>query len=149
MPQKLLFIALLIFSTQVHAQAKKPVTWSYTVKKVSEKEYDLVFKAEIKKGLHMYSQYISAGGPIPTSFNFTKNENYKLVDSVIEKTKPIKVHDKMFEMQLIYFVKKAEFVQRIKIKPGLKSVSGSLEYMTCDATKCFPPTKLDFVFQLP
>ena len=143
-------LALTFFlSTSTHAQSNKTVTWSYETKKINDKEFDLVFKATIKKGIHMYSQHIGEGGPIPTSFTFKPDAGYARVDSVIEKSKPVIIHDAMFDMQLTYFFDEAIFVQHVKLTGSVKTISGSLEFMSCDETKCFPPETVNFEFKLP
>jgi len=145
----LMFIFLLPAAGFLKAQAPKPATWSYEVKKTVANEYDLIFKLDIRPGTHVYSQFIGSDGPIPTSFHFDKNSNYTLVDSVKEMTKPIKVHDKMFDMDLLYFEDSAVFVQHIKMINPVSQVSGGLEFMACDGTKCYPPAKLNFAFNIP
>jgi len=152
MTSRLTFLALLFLTAAnlvSKAQASKPATWDFVVKKTADKEFDLIFKLHIVNGTHVYSQYIGNDGPIPTSFHFDKNSNYLLVDSVKELTKPIKVHDQMFDMNLLYFEDSAEFVQHIKTINPISQVAGKLEFMACDKTKCYPPTKLDFTFNIP
>ena len=145
------FVLLLLPASALvsNAQASKPATWSFAIKKTAEKEYDLVFKLHIVSDTHVYSQHIGSDGPIPTSFAFNKNQDYVLVDSVSEITKPIKVHDKMFDMDLLYFEDSAVFVQHIKVVNPVKQVSGNLVFMACDKSKCYPPSKLDFTFDIP
>src|SRR5690625_5389688 len=36
--------------------------------------------------------------------------------------------------------------QIVKIAPGLKKLSGYVEYMTCDDSRCLPPMPADFSF---
>jgi thiol:disulfide interchange protein DsbD len=143
------FALLLVFISSSEAQSSKPVNWTFSLKKVADKEYDLIFKAEIRKGLHIYSQHIGDGGPIPTSFIFNNDPNYSRTDSVIEKCIPTKTHDKMFDMDLLYFEDSAIFVQHIKVIGKTNTVTGTLEYMACDNRKCFPPQKVDYAFKLP
>src|SRR6185437_9567500 len=107
-----------------HAQILKPVTWSYSCKKVSENTYNLFLKAHIEKGWHLYSQHIGENGPIPTSFHFTGNPAYSLTGEVKEKGKAIKIHDPNFQMDVIYFKKEVVFVQRIKLLKAIPSIDG-------------------------
>lgn len=145
----LVFLFLFSSTAVIKAQAPKPATWDFEVKKTLTNEYDLIFKLNIRPGTHVYSQFIGSDGPIPTSFHFDKNSNFTLVDSVKEITKPIKVHDKMFDMDLLYFEDSAIFVQHIKLINLVSQVSGGLEFMACDGTKCYPPAKLNFAFNIP
>jgi hypothetical protein len=110
-----LFIAFLFFAGNPAIKPEsKVVKWTFEVRKKADKEYDLVFKAHIADGFHIYSQHIGPDGPIPTSFTFQPSGNYKRVDSVMEVSGAVKKHDENFDMDLTYFVKEAEFVQHIQ-----------------------------------
>ncbi len=145
----ILVLFFLFAAALANAQASKVVSWKYEIRKTTDHEYDLVFKALISADTHVYSQFIGDGGPIPTSFSFNKNDNYTLVDSVVEKSKPIKVHDKMFDMDLLYFEDSALFVQHIKVVKPVDNITGSLKFMACQKNVCFPPSTLDFLFMIP
>tara|TARA_S200000501_G_scaffold227069_1_gene212900 strand:- start:665 stop:2464 length:1800 start_codon:yes stop_codon:yes gene_type:complete len=54
--------------------------------------------------------------------------------------------DPIFLMKVTKFVKKATFKQLVEIKNKDAYLSGFLTYMTCDDTKCLPPTDVDFSF---
>lgn len=72
-------VTILIFSAfAVSAQIKTPVKWSYAAKKINTKEAVVLIKATIEKGWHIYSQHIKPGGPVPTTFTFTKSSDYTL-----------------------------------------------------------------------
>src|SRR5436190_10247412 len=53
---RFLQLFLCLFSTFALGQPKQFVTWTYDQKKVSKDEFELVFKAKIEKGYHLYSQ---------------------------------------------------------------------------------------------
>ncbi len=128
----------------------EPVKWNITSKKVGDNEYDLILKADIEDGWYMYSQYLESDeGPLPTLFYWDeKDSNLELVGkSKEESPKVIKAFDKMFEMNLTKFKKSATFTQRVKLKDPSKPVQAEIEFQTCDATKCLPPTAVPFFFQ--
>jgi thiol:disulfide interchange protein len=140
----ILLLSILNSSAQIH----DPVKWSYTVNKVSDTEAELVFKAKIEEGWHLYSQNIPEGGPIPTSFQFTPSPDYVLVGKTTEG-KVIKKFEKTFEMELSWFENSASFTQKIKIKTDKAfSVKGELEFMVCNDEMCLPPTKKRFEFKV-
>jgi hypothetical protein len=151
MMASILQVLLVLFVFIGHPADKseqKPVKWTFESKKTGDNEYDLIFKAKIEKGYHVYSQNIDEGGPIPTSFIFTPSDGYQLINKVEEKSKVIKVHDPNFDMDLRYFSNTAEFLQHVKITGQIKSITGKLQYMSCNDKKCFPPEDVDFVFNL-
>jgi thiol:disulfide interchange protein len=125
------------------AQEKAPVSFKIESKKVSATEYDIVFNATIDEGWHVYSITQTAdGGPNPTTITVNKSADYELVGKPKE-SKPIEEMDKVFDMKVQYFLHKATFTQRIKVKTDKTfKVSGKYEYQTCTDAKCeFPPAK--------
>ncbi len=137
----------LLFSIISGAQIIDPVTWEYSVEKISEEEVDLVFTANIDNNWHLYSQDIPEGGPIPTRFVFNKSSDFELVGPVVELTEPEEKYDPSFNMMLKLFSEKALFKQRVKItgSDGIK-INGSVEFMSCDNSRCLPPKEDDFEF---
>ena len=84
----------LIISLEGFTQILKPVTWSYSYESINEKEGNLIFKAVIDNGWHVYSQFIAEGGPIPTTFTFNKNKAFDLLGKISEmSTQQIGPHD--------------------------------------------------------
>jgi thiol:disulfide interchange protein DsbD len=52
-------------------------------------------------------------------------------------------------MKLKFYANKAEFKQKVKVlASGTNTLTGSLEFMCCDDTKCLPPSDVDFSFDL-
>lgn len=143
------FAICLFFTIQLGAQIYDPVKWNTRSEKVSEDEYNLIFEATIDDGWSIYSQYLESDeGPIKTSFEYEAGDHFSLVGKNEESGNKKETYDKIFGMTLIKFSKKAIFTQRIKVKDASKNVTGFLEFMTCDATKCLPPDQVDFDIKL-
>lgn len=136
-----LYVVLVVFLSFVLNAQENPVHWKYEAKKISDCEYELVFKAKIDEPWHIYS-LVKAGddGPNPTSFVFNKSKDYQLVGKVVEST-PTKVFDKVFEMNVAYHPKNATFTQKIKVLTASKfKITGTYEAQACTEEKCiFPP----------
>ena len=135
-----LFSLFTIFSTSIFSQILEPIKWSSSVNKISDTEYELVFSATIEKNWKLYSQEEPDGlGPLPTVFEFAAAEgNYELIGDVSEpKVEPY--HDKVFDLDIKFFNDRADFKQRIRLlNKELKTISVSVDYMTCDDEKCIP-----------
>jgi thiol:disulfide interchange protein len=127
-----------------------PVKWSFSSKKISETEYDLISKATIEKGWHVYSQFLKPDGPVPTSFKFDKDSNFELVGKAKEESPKRREHkEPLFQnMSLVDFEDSVKFIQRIKIKDPKKTFKGSLEFMCCNAVTCNPPSEVNFNINL-
>jgi thiol:disulfide interchange protein DsbD len=144
-----LFILFFLTGSFTHAQIYNPVDWITSVEKISESEFDLVIKANIDDGWHLYAQNVPDGGPIPTSFIFEENtEVYQIIGKPIEG-EGHEEYDKVFNMNIKYFEHQATFKQRIRVLGSSKIiVKGTLEFMVCDDTNCLPPTDVDLSFDL-
>ena len=150
MKNKLLILTLFIaWTVVVKAQIHNPVKWQTTVEKVSESAYDLLSIATVDPGWHLYSQSIPDGGPIPTSFSFPIDaDRYQLVGNSLEG-KGHEEFDKVFEMNIKYFENEAVFKQRINVLTDEKIlITGIVEFMVCDDTRCLPPTEVELKFEL-
>ncbi|MGJ8762125.1 MAG: cytochrome c biogenesis protein CcdA [Polaribacter sp.] len=144
--KKIILILLLTLGFTSYAQVFEPVKWTTSVEKVSETEYNLVAKASIDRGWHLYSQNVPEDGPIPTSFSFEENEGYSLIGNV-EEEEGHTIDDPVFNMVIKFFEDSATFKQKIKItSTELTAIIGEVEFMVCDDSKCLPPTYIDLEF---
>lgn len=146
--KKIILVLVLAVSFSGFSQIHDPVKWTTSTKKISDTEYELIATATIEGKWHLYSQTVPEGGPIPTTFTYESNKNY-LKKGNTKEGEGHTVNDKVFEMKIKYFDKKAEFKQRIKLKTKDKfEVKGTVEFMVCNDTNCLPPTEVDLVFSV-
>jgi thiol:disulfide interchange protein DsbD len=145
-------IALLLFMVVLplgaYAQSDdNPVVWEQEVNKISETEYELVMQAKILKGWHMYSQFTSEFGSLPSEFTYNGNGTiYELVDGTLE-SETIKEYSDIFEVEETYFKNNAIFTQRIKIlDPAINQIDIDLFFQVCKEV-CIPMDK-KFIFTL-
>ena len=141
----ILFIVFLSFNS--NAQILEPVSWEFETVKINDTEYELVFTANIDDKWSVYSQFIDGLGPVPTSFEFDENSKIEFISGVIEEeTNRITEQDLIFEIIVSKFYSQAKFTQKVIVKDKNTSISGYLTFMTCDDTRCLPPTDIDFLF---
>lgn len=146
MKKVILFFALIAFSS-VHAQILDPVKWETSVNKISDTEYELVSKATIESGWHLYSQNVPEFGPIPTLFTYANNANFKTIGKTSEEEGHT-VNDPVFEMEIKFFEDTATFKQKIELIKVTNTINGKVDYMVCDDTRCLAPTEKDLVFNI-
>lgn len=139
----MLSICFCLFGIMGQAQVS-PVSWSFGAEHVSGSKYLIKFIADIDKDWVIYSQHMAEDGPIPTGFFFTDNKDVKLVGEVEERSKAIKEMDDLFMMEVVKFKDKAEFEQLVELNTATATISGELEFMTCDGAKCLPPATIEF-----
>ena len=128
----------------------KPVKWQITQKKVSDGVYDIICKATVDGGWHLYDTKLPEGGPLPTTFNMDEDETsgIELVGEFKATEKALTEHSEAFDMDLKYFINAATFVQRVKVTSAKAKLVGYVEYMSCSGGQCTPPAEADFSFDL-
>ncbi len=122
---------------------KLPVQWTWSAQKINDKEYDIIFKATIQDNWYLYSQTVGEDGPLPTVFTFDE-ENAKAQGLAKESDNIETKFDKVFGIEVSKFKHHATFTQRVAVKDPSKPVTGYLNYMTCDDSKCLNAPDLSF-----
>ncbi len=147
--KSLITFLLIIPFASLFSQIQNPVKWHFTVNKTSDTEAELLLKATMDKGWHIYSmQQESNDGPISLTFSFDKSKNYSLNGKILEPA-PEKMYDKNFEMNVKFYEHEVTYKQKIKILSQESfSVKGLLNFQTCNDQMCLPPTDVDFEFKI-
>ena len=142
---RFLFLFTLLFSFNSFAQIQDPAKWTFEQKNTGATTADIIIKANIESGWHLYAMSLPDGGPIPTAITFETIENAKKVGGIQPKSKLIESHDPNFDMKLGWYVNEAVFVQKISFTDA-KSVyvKGNVRYMLCNDETCLSPTTRDF-----
>ncbi|GAC1423447.1 MAG: hypothetical protein NVS1B13_01560 [Flavisolibacter sp.] len=146
----LFFLASSFFVSFVFAQNSNPVNWSFGSKKINDNLYELQMVANIEPGWHLYAQMQPAGAiAVPTSFNFNKNPLLILDGKVKEQGKLIRFKDKTLGIQANEYNDKVVFTQKVKLKGKAKtSLTGKLEFQTCNDQRCLPPKTINLSIAL-
>ena len=141
---------ILFFNSTFYSQSKQYVSWSFSQKKISADEFELIFKAKIEPTWHLYSQIETPDGPLPTSFEFEKSKDYVLVGKTIEPA-PIEHAEPVFDNLVVrYFENAATFKQKIKaITKNPFTIKGFIDGMACNESQCqkFSPSP-EFIFKI-
>ena len=140
--------ALLLAALHGTAQPADPVSWSVAVSESGDGISRIVFKARIAEPWHMYDTGPYDGGPNATAFTFEPNADVTLLGGIEQLSKPVRVYDSLFAMEIGYFEKNAEFVQKVRVAPGRETtLKAVVEWMACDDESCLPPA--DRTFSIP
>lgn len=144
MIKRLTFLISIILTTSVSGQIYDPVSWNFSYEKKGDKQYELIFIATIEARSHIYSMNIPANGPIPTSFRFDTIPGYTLEGKPFEVTKPEEIFDEAFGFKIKTFSNKAEFRQKITAGKSSFTVTGAVNFMSCNNATCLPPKDVEF-----
>ncbi len=129
----------------VNAQMN-PVEVDVSLNKISDNEAEIVFKASIEAGWHVYSTEVVPDGPTPATFNVDNISGAELVGAMTTKKSATKHYEEMFGTDVYFFEGSAEFVQKIKLLGGDYKIEGYMEYGACNDVNCIPPTAVDFSY---
>ena len=140
--KKLIFILLSAFIINTSfGQILNPVKFNYSTVKKSNNQYEVHIKTLVDPKWHIYSIYNPDGGAQATALTFT---NAKAVGKPKEAGKMKTIFEKEFKVNQKYFEQNVDFIQTVKVEPGTKKVSGTIEYMVCNDRQCLPPKTVAF-----
>ena len=55
-----LIVLLIVASFKIDAQVYAPVSWEFSYEKISATQFELIFRAKIEEGSHIYSMDVPA-----------------------------------------------------------------------------------------
>ena len=142
----LLTFFFLSWTFSLFAQIEDPVEWEFSRNHLGGNKWELVFTAYIESGWAVYSQHLDDNGPVPTSVNFNSTTGFDIVGQTSESGNEERGYDKLFEMDVIKYHDKMVLVQEVEVQSDTREITGYVEYMACDDTRCLPPTPVDFSF---
>ena len=126
------------------AQIQDPIHFHSELKNTDNGEAEIIFRATIEPGWHVYSTELGEDGPIEATFNVVKMEGAEPVGKLKPRGNEIKQFDQMFGMELRYFEQNVTFVQRIKFTKPQYDIDCYLEFGACNDESCLPPTEVEF-----
>jgi Disulphide bond corrector protein DsbC len=145
MKKGLLTLVLIGFAALAQAQLN-PISWTFSAKKLADNTYELQMKASIQTNWHLYSQTQPDDAvAMPTTFVLSPNPLFTLEGKIKEIGKMEKYTDKILKVSANQYSNTVTFTQVVKLKGKAKtSITGTVEYQTCDDQKCLPPKKVSF-----
>ena len=135
---------LLVTVVAAKAQMMDPVHFTTQLKELKNGEAEIIFKATIDPGWHVYSTGLGNDGPISASFNKVKMDGAETVGKLQARGNEIKQYDKLFDMEVRYFEKAVTFVQKIKFIKPKYDIDCYVEYGACNDQSCLPPSEAAF-----
>lgn len=139
------FVLLLVSGMAAAQPGKKSVTdnirWSYSLQKVSESEFDLLFKADLAAHWHLYGpyqEYKFGAGPLPLEINYASKDNFTLVGRIKSSPKAERIFDEIFEVHINQFAGRPVFTQRIRVNTETPfTLRGTISGQICEDL-CIP-----------
>lgn len=141
-----LLLSLLFWKGGVAA----PVEWSVSTEDRNDGTVCVLFTARIEAPWHIYDlgPYDDMG-PNATTVVFEPNESVTLVGGIESLTRPVRVYDSLFALEIGYFEQTARLAQTVRVKAGVKTeLKARVEWMACNDESCLPPDEKDFTITL-
>jgi len=129
------------------AQLNTTVRWNFFVDGYNGKSALLKFTATLDPGWHLYSQFNEENGPQPTAFHYVINDDYTPAGKPEETGKMTEFYDPNYEMKIRWYADQVMFTQKINLYRPATTVSGRIDFMTCNNQVCVPG-KQNFAFEV-
>lgn len=148
---KYTFLTIALFPLFLSLQAQvDPVSWAFEVNKEGSEAFSFLLKAKLQPGWYIYSQHLDPdAGPVATSVHFQPSEDVVIEGHVLESGDKKTGYDELFGTNITKFSGEVVFSQSVRLLNSKGSLSGYIEYMTCNDEQCLPPRQVSFdaVFQ--
>jgi thiol:disulfide interchange protein len=113
--KKLLILLTLMWTAVAFSQMENPVKWKTHVEKVNDSTYNLVMKATIEKGWHMYSQHTAEGGSLPIEITSEQaDKDFKFNGKAAESPTETKFNE-TFGVEETFFTNAAVLKQSVTL----------------------------------
>lgn len=122
-----------------------PVKWAVAASDAGNGLWKLDFKATVQDKWSVYSQESFGEGPIPTSIVFDTIPGVEPVGKPTESGP--EVHegmDDLFGIQVRKYKHEATFSRMVKVKDPASAITGAINFMACDDSRCVFPDPLKF-----
>lgn len=140
-----LLILICVLGITHFSFAQDPVHWEFKAKKIKDKIYEVHITATIEDPWSIYSQSTPEGGPLPTTIEFAKNPLVVPSGKIKEVGTLKKKFEDVFEVDVLYYKNKVDFVQVVTLKNNVKTnITGNVEFMACNDQQCLPPNTVKF-----
>ncbi|HRR57211.1 MAG TPA: protein-disulfide reductase DsbD family protein [Acidobacteriota bacterium] len=104
--------------------------------------FEMVVRAEIESGWHLYSMNLPPGGPVPTSLVLDSSGAF-LAAGDVKEPQPIPWFDPNFGLETNYFADEVEFLVPVRVQedaaPGPQALNLTVRFMACNEKSCLPP----------
>lgn len=138
------FLSMLTVALSAIGQIADPVHFSSKLEMLGDNEAQIVFRANIDPGWHVYSTELGDDGPISATFNIVEMKGAETTGNLTHEGNELSRFDNMFGMVLRFFENNVTFIQKIRFTQPDYSIDCYLEYGACNDETCLPPSQTIF-----
>ncbi len=128
----ILWVSLSFAQTETPLKLVEPLKWTSNIEKVSDTEYNLVFKASIENKWHLYSQYNPDGASLPIEIYSDQADSLFVFKGKALESPTEKAYNKTFGKEEIFFSHNAMLKQPIELlNPDVKNIEVTVYGQAC------------------
>lgn len=144
---KNLFIICALIAISMGAKAqdapREQVEWSFEYVKKDSLHGELLMKATMYKGLHIFAIDHTADFGLPTFFEILSDSTYYYTDGAVVQPEPI-IKTGNYNAPLRYYSSEAIFKQAVVTNGKIPFIiRGKLNYQACNDEMCFIPKDVE------
>lgn len=138
-------LLITIANLAANAQIEDPAHWAYALKRITGNTYKVHLRARVDDGWHIYAQkQLPDAVAVPTKIVFSNVQGLTLIGKPAELGKKETYTIKEAGVTNYEYAGVVDFVQKVTIKPGIKTISGTITYQTCTHEKCLTEKTINF-----
>ena len=137
---------ILLLAMTASAQFAQPVKTAVEMKQVGDNEIEVVMRATIDAGWHIYGNGFPDNGPTQASVHVEKKEGATPKGSLKISGKADRHYDDMFGQEVVSYEGSVTMSQRFTLAGGRYTVAGYFEFGACNDESCIPPQTVDFEY---
>ena len=142
--KKIVALLLAFVPMVMLAQFADPVKTTLELKKVSDTEVEVVMKATIDAGWHVYGNGFPDNGPTQAAVKVEKTDGAAPKGGLKISGKADRHFDEMFGQEVVSYENAVTLSQRFTLKGGKYHVAGYFTFGACNDESCMPPQNIDF-----
>ena len=139
----IMLLAVVLTALATYGQIVTPVHFTTEWREVGEGDAEMLFRATIDEGWHVYDAGLEAVGPTAATLHVQTLQGAKLVGPLRAVERAIEQYDPMFAAEVRYHEHQVTFVQRVHLTGPRYLIDCSLEYGVCSDRECLPPMQVN------
>lgn len=132
-------IAVLIGIPASAQDSGNPIIWRMNVKMTSDCEGEMILKAIIQPGWHLYGLKLPQGGPKPTVIDVNKSTGLEFISGFSYTPDIVESDDPMFGLRLNWWSSTVTFRRKFRLTDSKAMLRCTVTFMGCNDENCLPP----------
>lgn len=117
-----------------------PIRWRMNVRMISSTEGEIIVKATLDAGWHLYGFNLPKNGPQSTEIDMAGSKGVVFTDKLNVSPSPERFHDAMFDLDLTCWNSAVTFRRKFKVTdPAAATINCRIRFMGCNDMNCMPP----------